>query len=362
MPIKLIDTVIAEFPDINGVMQSYYGIPLADRNKFSEAQTKAYALMEQNPSSKISELINISEFKISIETCLRHARINITTVHSAEKTLIPELLLIYGQGPSLYRGTLESIEFPYRSSGGDASNNIVAGESENFSEIWLRDCDHALHKIKGLGLDAHERFSDLLALLIQRINNGFHEAYDSDEITREATEEALNLFGLSSKTVSAGLAVELLFSAIIEPEAGQYRRLPGWFDQLCNPPQKLPRGSNKLSEWENPYHVAIASFISENYPIDIAIDSINTIPYPKLTSIAASRAKMIEKAHEEAATRAKYGNKKVDPETREKLTKDLQNALSGMASGENPLAREKSKPAPVNVGNGKSEFEKMMGI
>jgi len=317
------DIVLAEFVGVDGVARSVRGCPLANRAALSDLLTDLYILFEESDNCTVADLMGDPAFKVACDRALDLCGIELSWVHSAEKTLIPEWLLVYSDPEvgMVYRGDIEALEFSYRHT--DPSQTPEPPEikrpKDHYDELWTHLTDGSLVKISEPDIFKRERFTELIELLKSLSPTiGFQELYDTNPVAKEVVHEALEIFGLSPATISLSMAQELLVSAQLEYTPGQYVFLPGWLTQLCEDRRSnmLIEGQDNedpepLPENETIVGVTIAALMGPHRTLSETIASIENIPNSRLHDIIRSRARLTNEAAESASDgKGKPGGKK----------------------------------------------------
>lgn len=294
MPIKVLTPSGLRFHDAHNTLRLIRGVSLPQRSQFRALHQTAMGLFSQHieGGGELESLFNDVAFLSLIAQILGMVHIKPEWLRNAEVNRIPELILSYPDERVEYLGKLIDWEFPTPL---QPSNEIprIATELHAFSSLLIEDVNGALLEVFPLPLSKHYRFVDLLKLARERAPSGFHHAYDCDRIFARVVHEALSLFDLTPNQISAALARELLFSDWIEDEPGKYQVIPGWLDQLCNPPKAFESKGKTLPKEESPEHALIASMWGDK-GLGGAISDANAVPYPVLRSILHSRNRMLD--------------------------------------------------------------------
>ncbi|MEM9263948.1 MAG: hypothetical protein AAGA46_00315 [Cyanobacteria bacterium P01_F01_bin.13] len=312
MPIKVINLAAAQFADVNGNGRFLYGCPLTERETLSDALLSLKEIGGKNADSTIAELLELEGFCAQLEVAAKVTGLDMDWLWNGEKDLIFELMIGYEKDGSIYCGDVESIEFGYRYATAVPANPPLdmPKQTKFFDELWFYDCLGCLRKITDLDIYQCERFGDLNGLLSNMIGErSIGEAWDAEPLIKEIVSGLLALFGLSPDVISASMAEKLLISD---------EWLPGYLHQLLT--DRPSKDAKPLPPNESPLHAAIAGFVSEHYPLNVAIESLKGVSQKRLNGIIKSRNRMIEEA--QAA-----GKKGLTKEEADKHRQNIESAL-----------------------------------
>lgn len=290
MTIKIISIQTAQFTDVNGIGRFLYGCPLSDRTLLSESLQQVQQFIEAHPEASIQDLLLDNDFYDWVKLTANLCGLKLDWLVNDDHDLVYELMIFYEKDNLIYRGDIESLEFGYRYTRPDQAPPKppldLPTQKQYFDELWFYGCNGQLHKLKDLDVYNYERFKDLATLLIQITGErSLDEAWDTEPLAQEIITEAIGLFGLTPKDISVAMASKLLISE---------DWLPGWLHQLLA--DKPSKDGKPLPSEETLSSAAIAGAMSENYPMNIAVESIRGIPQKQLSRIIKSRNRMIKEA------------------------------------------------------------------
>lgn len=290
MSIKIVPPSGLAFTDVSDKFRLIRGVALPKRAQFRHLHEAAFGRYNAWIESGCDgDLWAQKDYRSIIVQLLDLAHLKLEWLSSNSINLIPQLLLTYIKDDNELLGDWAAWEFPSSSSAQPVENTA---ELQAFNSLLIEDIHGALVEIFPLCASAYFRFVDLLEAMQPLLDSGFHFAYDNRPIFRRLVNESLSLFELNPAQVSASLAIELLVCDWIERD-GQRFYMPGWLQQLCNPPTEYKTKGKLLPKGESPHHALIAAMWGEG-SVRTAIADVDSVPYPVLRSILASRERMME--------------------------------------------------------------------
>lgn len=287
MTIKHINIATAQFTDVNGVGRFLYGCPLVDRPLLSDALRQVQSIVSEYDSFSIQELLLDDDFYQWADLAASLCGLELNWLVSEEAELIFQSMVLYEKDGVFFRGDLEALEFSYRYAQLTPSQSPLdpPQQTKFFDELWFQGCQR-LHKLKDLDLYDCVRFKELSEFLLPLMcDRSLEELWDTEPMVQEVITEQLEIFGLTSKDVSAAMATKLLIAEDC---------LPGHLHQLLA--SKPDKSGESLPKDETVLGASIAGMMGEYYPLDSAMGSIRGVPQKLLSSIIKSRNRMIKEA------------------------------------------------------------------
>lgn len=361
MPIRILPQSGLSFADVHGVFRSIRGVPLSRRPEFIRLHQQACDryLSWLDTEKPWEELWAHQPFRSAVNDLLAMAHLKMDWLISDDQSInhAPQLLFYYPRDGKLFIGDWIAWEFPGASTGGGGESfSNEKGEAEAFSSLIITDVNGSPAELFPLTATDYYRFVDLMEALQPMMDQGFHYAYDSNEIARRLVNESLRLFGLDPDRVSASLAIELLFADWEDKDGGR-AYLPGWLYQLCNPPMKIDKG-DPLPEGEHPYHALIASAWGDAGLMD-AIAAVSSIPYPDLIGVMHSRSRMIRETFGDRTSPS--GRKTKENRFGMKLSKAEQKKFDSIDFAALRAEFEENPILPTSLPDGSAATSKLAG-
>ena len=176
---------------------------------------------------------------------------------------------------------------------------------EDFDELWIRDRHGKRVQIMPLAANARRRFRRLHTFALKRIQDSpdpLDALYDKDDVFREVTDEALELFELHPEDFDLGRIVTLLYSREAVTEARESKTVNGLLVSLEFPSAKF---GDPLDEDLDPddYGAAVVWIASGN-SLGETLDDLDRLSGRRIDSIIRHRGVILEKAAEKAKQEA----------------------------------------------------------